>query len=84
MMEWVNSTMIYCKNFYKCHNVPSVNNSMNNMITTEKIFNKDVGSKVRYPNFLELCNLSWYQWYSAFSLSQYDSDQKENVWKQRE
>jgi hypothetical protein len=24
MMEGVNSTMIYCKNFYKCHNVSSV------------------------------------------------------------
>jgi hypothetical protein len=24
MMEKVNSTMIYCKNFYKCHNVPSI------------------------------------------------------------
>jgi hypothetical protein len=23
MMEGVNSTMIYCKNFCKCHNVPS-------------------------------------------------------------
>jgi hypothetical protein len=22
IMEGVNSTMIYCKNFYKCHNVP--------------------------------------------------------------
>jgi hypothetical protein len=26
MMEGVNSTMIYCKNFGKCHNVPSVQN----------------------------------------------------------
>jgi hypothetical protein len=24
MMEGVNSTMIYVKNFYKCHNVPPV------------------------------------------------------------
>jgi hypothetical protein len=24
MMEGVNSTVIYCKNFYKCHNVPPV------------------------------------------------------------
>jgi hypothetical protein len=24
----VNSTMIYCKNFYKCHNVPKHKNSM--------------------------------------------------------
>jgi hypothetical protein len=24
MMEGVNSTMIYCKNFCKCHNVPPI------------------------------------------------------------
>jgi hypothetical protein len=24
LMEGMNSTMIYCKNFYKCHNVPPV------------------------------------------------------------
>jgi hypothetical protein len=27
MMEGVNSTMIYCKNFCKCHNVPQHNNN---------------------------------------------------------
>jgi hypothetical protein len=26
MMEGVNSTTIYHKNFYKCHNVPQYNN----------------------------------------------------------
>jgi hypothetical protein len=24
MMEGVNSTIVYCKNFYKCYNVPPV------------------------------------------------------------
>jgi hypothetical protein len=33
MMEGVNSTMIYCKNFCTCHNVPQYNNNNNN---TEK------------------------------------------------
>jgi hypothetical protein len=25
MMEGMNSTMIYCMNFYKCHNAPQYN-----------------------------------------------------------
>jgi hypothetical protein len=29
MMERVNSTTIYCKNFCKCHNVPQYNNNNN-------------------------------------------------------
>jgi hypothetical protein len=29
MMERMNSTMIYCKNFYKCHNVPPVQQEYN-------------------------------------------------------
>jgi hypothetical protein len=33
MMEGVNSTMIYCKNFCKCHNVPWYKN---NIIKTNK------------------------------------------------
>jgi hypothetical protein len=28
MMERVNSNMIYCNNFGKCHNVPQYNNNM--------------------------------------------------------
>jgi hypothetical protein len=27
-MEWVNSTMIYWKNFCNCHNVPQYNNNI--------------------------------------------------------
>jgi hypothetical protein len=27
MMKGMNSTMIYCKKFYKCHNVPPVENN---------------------------------------------------------
>jgi hypothetical protein len=30
MMDRVNSIMIYCKNFYKCHNVPPVQQYYNN------------------------------------------------------
>jgi hypothetical protein len=30
MMEGVNLTMIYCKNFCKCQNVPQYNNNNNN------------------------------------------------------
>jgi hypothetical protein len=34
MMEEVNSTMIYFKNFCKCHNVPQYNNNMIIITTT--------------------------------------------------
>jgi hypothetical protein len=30
-MERVNSTMIYCKNFYKCHHISQYNNNFKNL-----------------------------------------------------
>jgi hypothetical protein len=39
MMEGMNLTMIYCRNFCKCHNVPQHNNNMiTNNIKNVKIF----------------------------------------------
>jgi hypothetical protein len=36
MMEGVNSTMIYCKNFCKCHNVPPDNNNKKRIFKKKK------------------------------------------------
>jgi hypothetical protein len=40
-MEGVNSNMVYCKNFGKCHNVPQCNN---NTTKKEKNCNEDLPS----------------------------------------
>jgi hypothetical protein len=37
MMEGVKSTMIYCKNFYKCHNVPPAQQYDKKKINKHKI-----------------------------------------------
>jgi hypothetical protein len=46
-MEGVNSTMIYCKNLSKCHNVPQYNNNM--IIKNNIIFGKLM---TLIPNFI--------------------------------
>jgi hypothetical protein len=61
MMEGANSSMIYCKNFCKCHNVPPPSTTITKYLKIRR-------SKIKVRQYLEWLSA----WFISFGVALYE------------